>query len=111
MRGVEHPTSTDLSAKLGWRIVDRVIRLREWGSDRVYGLPDTPTKLTLGSGHTCEVQLRDTSTKISRRHAELIPFADGWKIKDLDSKNGLWRDGARRLEFALTPGVEIKMGT
>ena len=113
MPGVElmdHPTSTDLSAKLGWRIEDPVIRLREWGSERVYGLPDTPTELTLGSGSTCELQLRDSSTRISRQHAKLIPFAGGWRIKDLKSKNGLWRDGARRLEFTLTPGLEIGMG-
>jgi hypothetical protein len=45
MRAVEplKPTSTDLSTKLGWRIEDPVVRLREWGSDRVYGLPDAPS--------------------------------------------------------------------
>lgn len=114
MRGVEpmsHPTSTDLSAKLGWRIEDPVIRLREWGSERVYGLPDTSTELTLGSASTCELQLRDKSAQISREHAKLVPFAGGWKIKDLKSKNGLWRDGARRLEFTLTPGLEIRIGS
>jgi len=114
MRGVEqmsHPTSTDLSAKLGWRIEDPVIRLREWGSERVYGLPDTPIELTLGSASSCELQLRDKSTQISRQHAKLTPFAGGWRIKDLNSKNGLWRDGARRLEFTLMPGLEIGMGS
>jgi hypothetical protein len=105
------PTNTDLSAKLGWRIEDPVIRLREWGSERVYGLPDTPTELTVGSGSTCELQLRDHSTQISRRHAKLLPYAGGWKIEDLQSKNGLWRDGARRLAFALTPGLEIGIGS
>jgi hypothetical protein len=108
---MDHPTSTDLSAKLGWRIEDPVIRLREWGSERVYGLPDTPTELTVGSGSTCELRLRDSSTQISRQHAKLKPCAGGWKIEDLNSKNGLWRDGARRLEFTLTPGLEIGIGS
>ncbi len=105
------PTSTDLGAKMGWWIEDPVIRLREWGSERVYGLPDTPTELTVGSGSTCELQLRDRSTQISRQHATLRPHAGGWKIHDLKSKNGLWRDGARRLAFALTPGLEIRIGS
>lgn len=105
------PTSTDLSAKMRWRIDDPVIRLREWGSQRVYGLPDTPTELTVGSGSSCELQLRDNSTQISRQHAKLKPFAGGWKIVDNKSKNGLWRDGARRLEFTLTPGLEIRIGS
>jgi hypothetical protein len=49
--------------------------------------------------------------QISRQHAQLTPFAGGWKIKDLNSKNGLWRDGARRLEFTIEPGLEIGMGS
>jgi hypothetical protein len=108
---VSPPTSTDLSAKLGWRIEDAVIRLREWGSERVYGLPDTPTELTVGSASTCGLQLRDSSTQISREHAKLKPYAGGWKIVDTNSKNGLWRDGARRLEFTLTPGLVIRIGS
>ena len=104
------PTSTDLSAKLGWRIDDPVIRLREWGSEHIYGLPETPTELTMGSGSSCELRLRDRSTQISRQHAKLTPYAGGWKIEDLASKNGLWRDGARQLAFALSPGLEIGIG-
>lgn len=105
------PTRTDLDAKLGWGIEDPVIRFREWGNERVYGLPDTPTELTVGSGSTCELQLRDHSTQISRQHAKLKPFAGGWKLVDMKSKNGLWLDGARRLEFTLAPGLEIRIGS
>src|SRR5688572_18625738 len=108
---VSPQTSTDLSAKMSWRIEDPVIRLREWGSERVYGLPDTPSELVVGPGSSCGLQLRDNATQISRQHAKLKPYAGGWKIEDLKSKNGLWRDGARRLEFALTPGLEIGIGS
>lgn len=105
------PTSTDFSAKTGWRIEDPVVRLREWGSDRAYGLPDPPVEWTIGSASTCNLHLRDHPAQISRQHAKLTPVAGGWKIKDLNSKNGLWRDGARQLEFMVTPGLEIGIGS
>lgn len=106
-----HPTSTDAGALMGWRIDDPVIRLREWGSERVYGLPDPPAEWTLGSAPACELQLRDGSAQVSRQHARLVPVAGGWKLRDLGSKNGLWRDGARQLEVTLAPGVEIGIGS
>ncbi|HWO22234.1 MAG TPA: FHA domain-containing protein [Kofleriaceae bacterium] len=104
------PTSTDLGAKAGWRIEDPVIRLREWGTDRIHRLPDTPVEWTLGSAAACQLRLRDRSAQISRKHATLLPFAGGWKLLDQDSKNGLWGDGVRRPELTLTPGVEIGIG-
>jgi hypothetical protein len=104
------PTSTDVGARMGWGIADPVIRLREWGSERVYGLPDMPVEWTVGSAATCHLQLRDSSAQISRLHAKLIPFGGGWKIQDQNSKNGLFFDGQRRLELRLTPGLEIRIG-
>ena len=104
-------TRTDLGANIGWCINDPVIRLRERGSERVYGLPDPPIEWTLGSGSACELKLRDRERQISRCHAKLKPFASGWRLEDQDSKNGLWCDGARRLEFPLTPGLEIQIGS
>jgi hypothetical protein len=108
---MNHPTSTDFGAKTGWSIGDPVIRLREWGSERAYGLPDPPAEWTLGAAATCELHLRDNPAQISRQHAKLTPCAGGWKLRDLGSKNGLWRDGARQLEFTLTPGLEIGIGS
>ncbi len=108
--GSNHPTSTDPGAKIGWRIADPVIRLRVRGSERAYSLPATPTELMLGSARSCEIRLVDPTTHTSRQHAKLMPVAGGWKIEDQESKNGLFRDGARRLEFMLTPGVEIGIG-
>ena len=103
-------TSTDLNAKARWRIDDPVIRLRVWGSERVYRLPDPPVEWTLGSAATCQLRLRDRAAQISREHAKLVPLAGGWTIHDLKSKNGLWLDGVRRLEQPLTPGLEIGIG-
>lgn len=104
----DRSTSTDASAQRGWRIHDPVIRLREWGSDRVYGLPDAPVEWKIGTAPQNDLQLRDP--QVSRVHARLTPYAGGWKIHDLESKNGLWRDGARRVSFALAPGLEIGIG-
>jgi predicted component of type VI protein secretion system len=103
-------TSTDRGGRVGWGIEDPVIRLREWGSDRVYSLPDSPIEWTLGSAATCQLRLRDRTARISREHAKLVPFAGGWKLHDQKSKNGLFRDGVRRLELTLTPGLEIGIG-
>ena len=51
----------------------------------------------IGRGSECEVRLRGTS--ISRRHARLDQTAAGWVIQDLDSTNGVGKDG-RRIERA-----------
>jgi FHA domain len=103
-------TSTDPRARRRWGINDPVIRLREWASGRVHGLPDPPVPVKIGSGSGCEIRLDDPSGLLSREHASLTPVVDGWKIRDLGSKNGLRRDGERRPDFKLRPGLEITIG-
>jgi hypothetical protein len=106
----DYSTDTDPRTRSSWCIDDPVIRLREWAGERVYGLPDPPVASKIGSASSCEVRLHDTSGLLSREHAQLTPYMDGWKIRDLASKNGLWCDGIRRPSFALRPGVEITIG-
>lgn len=105
--------NTDRGGQTGWQIRGPVIRLRLWGRDRAYGLPELPIEVPLeppliGSAEGCEIHLEDS--QVSRKHAALLPCGDGWKIRDLDSMNGLWLDGARRLEFQLHPGQEVGIG-
>ncbi|MGN6106194.1 MAG: FHA domain-containing protein, partial [Kofleriaceae bacterium] len=107
----DHETKTDASARTSWQIAGPVFRLREWGRERVYGLPNEPIECTLGAASSCRIQLRDAPGQISREHARLVPCPGGWKLVDLGSKNGLWRDGVRHLSFALTPGLEIGIGS
>jgi hypothetical protein len=87
-----------------------VVRLREWASERGHDLPDPPVAWKLGSASSCELQLDDTSGLMSREHALLAPSERGWRLRDLQSKNGLWCDGVRRLAFWLRPGIAIKIG-
>src|SRR5262245_49166249 len=54
----DHSTSTDISAQTGWKINDLVIRLREWASERAYGLPDAPVEWKVGSATSCDLHLR-----------------------------------------------------
>lgn len=104
-------TTTDPRARNSWCIHDQVIRLREWATaDRVHGLPSPPVAVKIGSASSCGIQLHDPEGLLSREHAVLTPVVGGWKIRDLGSKNGLRRDGERRPDFKLRPGLEITIG-
>jgi len=90
---------------------DEVVRLREWGTDKVYLLPRHSTmRCTIGASVGCSIHLVDPRRRISRIHAELICERGQWLLRDLQSKNGLWLNGMRTLEVWLTPGDEITLG-
>lgn len=95
----------------GWAIDDEVFRLREWGTDAVHVLPDTPAdELEVGSARGCALRLFDGSGRLSRRHARLTRRTSGWIVEDLGSKNGLRLDGERQPIGLLRPGAELGMG-
>ncbi len=103
------PTTTNLMAE-EWAINDDVVRLREWGTDRVYPLfSDLAGPFTIGTAPTCSIQIHDPARRASREHAHLECVHGRWAVFDR-SKNGLFRDGARLEKFLLTPGVEIGLG-
>jgi hypothetical protein len=92
-----------------WPIDDDIVRLREWGTERVYALPDGP-ELTLGSSEICSHPLVDPTGRVSRQHARLTRQGGRWIAHDLESKNGLWVEGVRRPQFLLDPGTELGLG-
>jgi len=49
--------------------------------------------LAIGRAPDCDLVIRDIL--LSRRHCRLIPADDGWKIQDLQSKNGTFINGER----------------
>ena len=103
-------TKTDLGID-GWMSDDMVVRLREWGSDRVHALPDDPgAEVTIGSSDACSLRLDDPSGRLSRQHARLTIEGNRWIARDLDSKNGLRVDGVRRAKVQLEPGCELGLG-
>jgi hypothetical protein len=103
-------TKTDLGMD-GWMSDDAVIRLREWGSDRTYPLPDDlGAEVTIGSSELCSLRLSDPSGRMSRQHARLVSEGNRWVARDLESKNGLRLDGVRRTKALLEPGCELGLG-
>jgi hypothetical protein len=65
-------TKTDVAAN-EWSIDDRVMRLREWGTETIHVLPQPPllgpAEWTIGSAATCALRLHDPTGHTSRLHA------------------------------------------
>ncbi|AVP98416.1 hypothetical protein C7S18_15005 [Ahniella affigens] len=69
----------------------------------------SPGSWLLGRHPDCEIRLDHDS--ISRRHAELTgDAADGWRIEDLQSKNGLRVDGRRVDQFVIAGESYVAIG-
>lgn len=88
---------------------DRVIRLREWGTDYIHALPSpNGPAWYIGSSNICPLRLTDPAVLL--RHAELFHERGQWHIRDLEGTTGVRQDGEPRKEFVLTPGTEIGIG-
>lgn len=80
----------------------------------VFPLPALPPvwleqdKLSLGRDPDCEVVL--ASGRVSRRHAQLSRSGPLWLLSDLDSKNGVFVNGKRAVNAALSPGDVVRIG-
>ncbi|HEX8912443.1 MAG TPA: SpoIIE family protein phosphatase [Humisphaera sp.] len=63
-------------------------------------------------GRSPDVQVRLDSLSVSRRHVELTPDGlGGWRVRDLDSKNGTQVDGVPLTgERPLPPGSVVLLG-
>jgi pSer/pThr/pTyr-binding forkhead associated (FHA) protein len=76
---------------------------------RRFDLPEPPTTLVIGRGAEAVIRLEDRD--VSRRHAELVLEPSGAiRIRDLNSHNGLIRDGERVAELILKPGEAFTVG-
>jgi FHA domain len=106
------PPATITDQQRGWRIADPVLRLRALETDEVYVLPDLRVcgEAIVGADAPSDLQLRDPSGLLSRRHARLAWDGHRWTIRDLGSKNGMWIHGVRRRSAELVPGLEIGLG-
>jgi two-component system, NtrC family, sensor kinase len=73
---------------------------------RRFELPDAPVLIGRESR-----QLPISDNTVSRRHAELLPDAGNWILKDMGSSNGSYVNGARvNNTFALKLGDQIRVG-
>lgn len=109
---VQPVTKVDAGAS-EWAITDDVIRLRAWGTRTTYDLPppSEPGRWVIGSSSKSWLQLEDPQGLVSREHACVVHDGAKWRIKDLESRNGLRIDGARRTEAVLQPGLELGIGS
>jgi hypothetical protein len=64
--------------------------------------------LRIGRGTECDLRLDHPS--VSRAHAELRSEDGGWRLRDLDSKNGTFLDGARVTDAALGQDAWLRFG-
>lgn len=98
------------SATQVWPIQDDVVQLREWGTDRVFGVPPTTGSYLIGTDEECQIRIEDRTHCTSRKHAMIRREYLGWTIEDTGSRNGLWLNGARYDSFIVEPGDEIGVG-
>ncbi|MEM7244341.1 MAG: adenylate/guanylate cyclase domain-containing protein [Acidobacteriota bacterium] len=68
------------------------------------------TESVVRVGRSSENDLVIQDGSISRHHAEFWIEADGWKVKDLGSKNGTQVNQATGTEFDLKEGDEVILG-
>ena len=62
-----------------------------------------------GRGSECEVQLRHTV--VSRVHAEVVYEQERWWVRDLDSTNGVYKDGKKIVEMVpVTRRTVVSLG-
>lgn len=63
----------------------------------------------IGRESTCDIPLPNDTT-VSRRHAVLTQAGDDWKLKDENSSNGTFVNGAKISEQILKTGDEVRIG-
>lgn len=70
--------------------------------------PLTNQTVVIGRADECDVTLSDS--KVSRRHAEVRPGPEGYRLLDLGSTNGVEVNGKQVTEHALVDGDRIRLG-
>jgi hypothetical protein len=72
-------------------------------------LPPTADAVTVGRSRDCDVVVGEET--VSRFHAELRHGdGDTWTVRDLDSTNGTWLNGARVREARVFGGDVLRLG-
>jgi hypothetical protein len=71
-------------------------------------LPHDAAAVTVGRSSDCDVVVGEQT--VSRHHAELRHGDGAWTVRDLDSTNGTWLNGARVHEARLVAGDELRLG-
>lgn len=118
---VTAPTSSERTASLARRLVREtvlesledvprpsILILNGPAEGTRIPLPEPPSRLLIGRGEHCEIPLADSDA--SREHAELEVTADGVRLRDLGSKNGVVVGGRTIRERVLDDRDELRIG-
>jgi pSer/pThr/pTyr-binding forkhead associated (FHA) protein len=81
------------------------VRISWSGGDRTF--PDG-TPISIGRDPTSTIRLSDE--RVSRRHAELRPTADGWMLVDLGSTSGTFIGGQQVQDLLLRTATTVRFG-
>ncbi len=65
-------------------------------------------RVVIGRADFCDITLNDKS--VSNQHVEVMATDEGYILKDLESRNGIYLGQARVREVVLHPGIEFKLG-
>ncbi|MCU0663992.1 MAG: sigma 54-interacting transcriptional regulator [Myxococcota bacterium] len=78
------------------------------GPDKGLEKPLPPHGFVVGTSPTCNFMLTDTA--VSQAHLELLPGQQGFRLRDLDSRNGTWARGLRVTDVLVEHKELIEVG-
>ncbi len=65
-------------------------------------------RVVIGTHEGCDLVLSDST--VSRQHVEIVLVPDGYRIRDLDSKNGTFMDGLRVHDVVVEGAAALRIG-
>ncbi len=65
-------------------------------------------RIVVGTHEGCDLVLEDPT--VSRHHVEIALVPEGYRIRDLDSKNGTYLDGLRVFDVIVDGGANLRIG-
>src|SRR4051812_25375894 len=75
--------------------------------DNLADIPLDGVVVVVGRHRWCDVRI--DSSRVSRRHCDLVPEGEGILVRDLGSANGTWINGTRIEHGILRPGDELSI--
>ncbi len=85
-----------------------LFKVTEEGRERAVRIPDGQEKIRIGRGETCDIRLDEL--RASREHCEIVRIPAGWKLVDLESRNGTKVNGLGVNTHLLRPDDKVEIG-
>ena len=76
--------------------------------ERTWEVPLTEERMTIGRSRSNDILIEDGS--LSRHHAAIEPYGDGYIVRDIESTNGVWIGKQRVQEHRLKTGDIVSLG-